>query len=97
MLFRGAMNDIMSKAEILKAASNAYYVNASMIRFLLVENLALKTLLHEKGLITPEEYRTFQERAAVILGMKEEKQMLDYFKRILENPARESDSPAAAS
>lgn len=87
----------MNKAEILKAASNAYYVNASMIRFLLVENLALKTLLHEKGLITPEEYRVYQEQAATILNMKEEKQMLDYFKRLLENPNRETHSTDTAS
>ena len=74
----------MDKADILKAASNAYYLNASMIKFLLVENLALKTLLHEKGLITPDEYKKYQEHAGAILAMKEESQMLEYFKKVLE-------------
>lgn len=74
----------MDKADILKAASNAYYLNASMIKFLLVENLALKTLLHEKGLITPDEYKKYQEHAGAILAMKEEAQMLEYFKKVLE-------------
>jgi uncharacterized HAD superfamily protein len=74
----------MEKTDILKAASNAYYLNASMIKFLLVENLALKTLLHEKGLITPDEYKKYQEHAGAILAMKEEAQMLEYFKKVLE-------------
>lgn len=74
----------MDKADILKAASNAYYLNASMIKFLLVENLALKTLLHEKGLITPDEYKKYQEHAGAILSMKEEAQMLEYFKKVLQ-------------
>ena len=74
----------MDKADILKAASNAYYLNASMIKFLLVENLALKTLLHEKGLITPDEYKKYQEHAGAILAMKEEAQMLEYFRKVLE-------------
>ena len=74
----------MDKSEIMKAASNAYYVNSSMIKFLLVENLALKTLLHQKGLITPEEYKGYQEQAGSILSMKEEKQMLQYFQKVLE-------------
>jgi uncharacterized HAD superfamily protein len=80
----------MEKSDILKAASNAYYMNPSVIKFLLVENLALKTLLHEKGLITPEEYKKFQEHAGAILGVKEEEQMMKYFKSILEkSPTQE--------
>lgn len=83
----------MEKSDILKAASNAYYVNASMIKFLLVENLALKTLLHEKGLITPDEYKKYQEHAGAILAMKEEGQMLAYFQKILEkNSSSQSTS-----
>jgi len=74
----------MEKSDILKAASNAYYVNSSMIKFLLVENLALKTLLHEKGLIEPEEYKKYQELAGGILSVKEKEQMLEYFKKIIE-------------
>jgi len=74
----------MEKTDILKAASNAYYVNASMIKFLLVENLALKTLLHQKGLITPEEYKSYQEQAGAILAMKEEDQMLKFFQSVMD-------------
>lgn len=90
----------MEKSDILKAASNAYYMNASMIKFLLVENLALKTLLHEKGLITPDEYKKYQEHAGAILAMKEESQMLTYFQHILEKkstPATSEDSSAEAT
>ena len=74
----------MDKSDIMNAAANAYYVNSSMIKFLLVENLALKTLLHQKGLITPEEYKSYQEQAASILSMKEQQQMLQYFQKILD-------------
>jgi len=79
----------MEKADILKAASNAYYVNANMIKFLLVENLALKTLLHQKGLITPEEYKSYQEQAGAILAMKEEDQMLKFFQSVMEQTKSE--------
>ena len=85
----------MDKIEIMKAAANAYYVNSSMIKFLLVENLALKTLLHEKGLIDPDEYKRYQEQAGQILSMKEEKQMLEYFKKLLEQNPNHSDSVAS--
>jgi hypothetical protein len=91
----------MEKSDILKAASNAYYVNANMIKFLLVENLALKTLLHQKGLITPEEYKGYQEQAGAILSMKEEKQMLLFFQKIMENqttpPEPSEDNSEAAT
>lgn len=74
----------MDKSEIIQSASNAYYVNANMIKFLLVENLALKTLLHEKGLITAEEYKITQEKAATILQAKEQEQLLLFFQKMLE-------------
>lgn len=75
----------MEKNDILKAASNAYYVNASMIKFLLVENLALKTLLCEKGFITPEEYKNHQVSAGSILSLKEEEQMVKFFQKVMED------------
>ena len=74
----------MEKNDILKAASNAYYVNSNMIKFLLVENLALKTLLCEKGFITPEEYKNHQASAGSILSMKEEEQMLKFFQKVMD-------------
>jgi hypothetical protein len=82
----------MEKSDILNAASNAYYVNASMIKFLLVENLALKTLLHQKGLFTPEEYKSYQEQASAMLSMKEEHQMLKFFQRIMDKIPPEVES-----
>ena len=81
------IKESMEKSEIMQAAQHAYYVSASMIKFLLVENLALKTLLHQKGLITPEEYKTYQEQAGDILSMKEEKQMLLYFEKVITQTA----------
>lgn len=82
----------MEKADILKAAENAYYVNSGMIKFLLVENLALKTLLNEKGLITPDEYKKYQEFAARILSMKEEQQMLAFFQKMLNRHPSEANA-----
>lgn len=52
------------------AASLAYYLKPEMIRFLLIENLALKSLLHEKGIIDPEEYKKHQTKSADILDAK---------------------------
>lgn len=75
----------MEKSDVTNLAANAYYVNAKMIKFLLVENLALKTLLHNKGLITPEEYKDYQKQASEILTMKEQQQMLEHLKSIMES------------
>ena len=66
-------------------AKNVYYNNKEMIRFLLVENLALKMLLHEKGLIDPDQYRLHQERAASILDAKVETQIKEWQK---DNPEK---------
>lgn len=53
-----------------QAAEAAYYMNPDMVRFLLIENLALKTLLHKKGLMLPEEHQECHQEAAEILDTK---------------------------
>lgn len=78
-----------------KIANKTYYLNADMVRFLLVENLALKMLLHEKGLINPEEYRESQAAAAKVLDAKadeqitkwkvEHKELIDMFDTAIES------------
>jgi hypothetical protein len=73
----------MDKQDILKIAAQTYYVNPDMVKFLLIENLALKTLLHEKGLITPEEYQACQDRAAEILELKERSQMIRHLQSMM--------------
>ena len=56
--------------EIDKLAKESYYLNADIIRFLLIENLALKSVLHDKGLIDPEEYKKMQQDASQIVDEK---------------------------
>lgn len=48
-------------------ARNAYLKQPDMVLFLLTENLALKTLLAEKGVISPEEFKMHKESAVKIL------------------------------
>jgi hypothetical protein len=74
----------MNKDEIFKVASDGYYLNPEMIKFLLVENLALKTMLHDKGLITPEEFSERKERAASMLEEKAKSQIMLHFKKLLD-------------
>lgn len=66
------------KAQIEQATKKAYYMNPNMIKFLLLENLALKTLLHEKGLFTPEEYKEAQKKADVILNQTVNSQVEEF-------------------
>ena len=66
------------KAQIEEATKKAYYMNPKMIKFLLLENLALKTLLHEKGLFTPEEYKEAQKKADVVLTETVNKQVKEF-------------------
>lgn len=58
---------MIEEEHILQEAKRAVYLQPEMIEFLLVENLALRTLLHEKGLITPEELQEHTKRAKEIL------------------------------
>jgi len=74
----------MDRQEIERVATEAFFMKADMIKFLLVENLALKTVLHEKGLITAEEYKEHQKRAAEILEEKTRDQIREHLKQLLE-------------
>jgi len=72
-------------------ANDAYYMNPGMIKFLLVENLALKTLLHEKGILDPEEFREHQQKAAKILDEKTKAELKGHLKVVAEQ-LRKKDS-----
>ena len=65
-------NESISK-QFLHMAHEAAYVTPVMIRFLLGENLALKNLLHEKGILEPAEFEAHKAKALEILdaSMKE--------------------------
>jgi ApbE superfamily uncharacterized protein (UPF0280 family) len=67
--------------DIRKVVSDAYYTSPNMIRFLLVENLALKMLLHEKNLITPEDYKNCQKEADAILEGRLKSHLEDFVKK----------------
>lgn len=53
--------------DLEKFARDAFYLNPDMIKFLLIENLALKLLLHKQGIVKPDEYAQFQKEAAEVL------------------------------
>ena len=79
----------MNKDDLYKVASDAYYMSPGMIKFLLVENLALKTLLHDKGLYTPEEFREYQKQAAETLEIRAKQQMFEHLKLMMESGEKE--------
>jgi hypothetical protein len=68
------------ETDINEVSRKTYFMNPDMIRFLLVENLALKTLLHEKGLLTPEEFKVYQQQAEQILELKVQAQLEEWKK-----------------
>ena len=72
-----------NKDNIYKVAADSYYMKPDMVKFLLIENLTLKTLLHEKGLITPEEFAEANKRAEEILEAKAKQQMTEHLKNLM--------------
>jgi hypothetical protein len=68
-----------------KIAHEAYFLNPDMVKFLLIENLALKTLLHDKGLFTSEEYKEAQVKAAEILEARTKEQLKEHVKRLMDS------------
>ena len=68
--------------DLQKIASESLYMNPEMIQFLLVENLALKTLLHEKGLIKPEEFKASQEKAKAVVQSQMNKMVKTHLSQI---------------
>jgi hypothetical protein len=61
-----------------KIAKDAYYINAEIIRFLMIENLALKALLHDKGIISPEDYKKRQKDATEMVDLKVNNQIEEW-------------------
>jgi len=58
-----------------KLIKDSYYINSNMIEFLIIENLALKSLLHEKGIVDPEEYKKHQTQAAQLVERRVSEQI----------------------
>lgn len=56
--------------KISEIAERQYYQQPGMIKFLLAENLALKMLLHDKGLLDPKAFETYKKQAADTLQLK---------------------------
>lgn len=54
--------------DINKHARENYLKQPNLVEFLLAENLALKSLLHDKGLLTPEEFKEHKSRSQAILN-----------------------------
>jgi len=66
---------------VYKAASDGYYRKPELIRFLMAENLALKLVLFEKGLLTPEEHKQAVRKAQEILDVEVKRQINDWRKQ----------------
>jgi hypothetical protein len=62
-------------------ANQAYYLKPEIIKFLLAENLALKILLHDKGIITAEEFANYQQKSMSILEDKVNQEIDDWKKK----------------
>ena len=58
---------------------DGYYSDPKMVKFLMAENLALKTYLHEKGILDPEEFAEKKKECLQIL----EKQVSKDVKELL--------------
>lgn len=65
-------------SDINNLAKESYYMNANMIEFLIKENLALKSLLHEKGIINPEEFKKHQTEASDLVDKRVSDQIEDW-------------------
>lgn len=76
--------------DILRKIQEGYYLNPEVIKFLLLENLTLKTLLHEKGLIALEEYKKCKEKCEIIFETKTGHQMAEQLKAMIQS-SKESD------
>lgn len=64
-----------------KVASDTYYRKPEMVKFLMIDSLALKLLLREKGLITAEELEKAKREASVILETEVRRQIEEWRRR----------------
>lgn len=69
-----------TETKIDKLARETYFRQPDMIEFLLAENLALKSILHEKGVITPEEFAAHKQTAFKILSSKVDRHIEEWKK-----------------
>lgn len=60
----------MKSEDLERFATESYYINSDMIRFLLIENLALKNMLYKKGMFTVEELETSKKESVEIFDKK---------------------------
>lgn len=68
--------------DLHKIASDAYYLDPNMVKFLLIENLAIKSLLHDKGLMTPEEFKEQREKAESVFEERAKMQLVQHLKHL---------------
>jgi len=57
----------LTKEDLRAKMVAQYYKQPDMVRFLLADNLALKTILLEKGILTAEEFAEHKNKALVVL------------------------------
>ena len=79
------MSEPSIEQQLLRVAAETVYVRAEMIKFLLAENLALKSLLHEKGILTPEEFETHKKKAVETLELSMKSNIAQELRRVIEN------------
>ncbi len=72
----------MKSEDLDRFAVESYYVNADMIRFLLIENLALKNMLYKKGMFTVEELETSKKESIEIFEKKVKGQIEELKKKL---------------
>lgn len=88
---------------VLGIAAEGYYKKPQLVRFLMIENLAMKQILSEKGIITPEEFKKHTEQAAAILDAEVRRQLDDWKRKnpkeavLLDILAGKINSPDASS
>ena len=78
------MSDQSIERQLLDVASEAVYLKSDVIKFLLSENLALKSLLHEKGLLTPEEFQKHKAQAVQVLESSMKGKITQELRRTIE-------------
>lgn len=67
-------------ADINKIASDWHYKQTETVKFLLAENLALKMLLFDKGILDPKVFEDYKAQATETLKMKTDKFVEDWKK-----------------
>ena len=66
--------------ELLNVLADSYYTKPETTRYLLVENIAIKALLFDKGLVTIEEYQKYIDQAQVLIEEKVKHQIEEWRK-----------------